>query len=84
MWDKIKEYVYGAVGVVVAILAALLYGSNKKNEALKGKVSELEGEKSLRKELQDYENAKQDADQAQKDYESLRDSSDKSDSNSKG
>lgn len=88
MWDKIKQYIYGAVGLVVAIFAAIFYSRGKKIEVLEGELEDAKGSSNLRKEIENYDKSKQDAEALEEKYRTIRkhfsNGDDDSDSNGPG
>lgn len=73
MLEKIKQYATVALGLLVAILSAILGFELRKNSTLKDKLSSSDAEKNLGEVLLKAKQAKEVSDESEKDYNSVRD-----------
>lgn len=79
MWEKIKEYVYGGLLAISLLVGGYIYSLTQKVKKLSSEKEALEGEIYLNKEVNAYEEAKENANDSEAEYISARDKLLKSD-----
>lgn len=72
LWGRVKDWLYGAIGAVFAILLGVIYALMQKNKNLERDNQNLQEQNAVTEAKKDYEVQSQKANDAESDYESLK------------